>query len=627
MSDDVASSFSNREKLDALSKVAAHRKVLSASVVVLSLVAALLEGLGISFIIPIVDLAQQGTGATDSSSQIDRLLIEAFDFLGIPFTLQWVILAVVVVMAARFSASFVVGWLREKIRTEYLRDLQISAFENALDAKTEYFDESGSDDILNAIITQSAYAGNVIQWFIQVVEQTLLSVMYVGVALYLAPRLTVATAVVMGGLIYLVRSRFESGFEVGDRRAEANERIQQSVQAGTQGIRDVKLFGMRHRIFDQFRVAIDQFADATIKLRRNQVAISNFTEFLTAVTVFALIYFALTFTSMSLGSLGVYLFAMFRLAPRISLLNNLVYQVEGDLPYLVRTQRFIGELSRNHERNEPTTDVPEHVETVAFENVSFGYGDEGPVLDDLSFEVSHGEFVAFVGPSGAGKSTIVSLLTRMYNPDAGVITADGVPIDQFDVHDWRSRVSVVRQNPYMFNDTLRYNIAIGKPDATAEEIERVAEIAQVTEFLDELPNGYDTVLGDDGVRLSGGQRQRVSIARALLKDGDLLVLDEATSNLDTTLEKKVHEGIERMARNYAVVVIAHRLSTVTGADRIYAVRGGHIVENGRHDDLLAGNGTYAELYAAQSWDRPAAGSTPDRSTLDRSTPLNRNEIA
>ena len=169
-----------------------------------------------------------------------------------------------------------------------------------------------------------------------------------------------------------------------------------------------------------------------------------------------------------------------------------------------------------------------------------------------------------------------------------------------DIDEWRSRIAVVRQDPFIFNDTLRYNLTIGNRDASQAELDRVTRIARLDEFFDELPNGYDTQLGDEGVRLSGGQRQRVALSRALLKDADVLVLDEATSDLDSNLERQVQKSIESMERDYAMIGIAHRLSTIKNADRIYTIDNGQIVETGQHKELIDNDGRYAELYTIQS---------------------------
>lgn len=291
---------------------------------------------------------------------------------------------------------------------------------------------------------------------------------------------------------------------------------------------------------------------------------------------------------------------MFRLAPRASSLNNLVYGMEEDFPHLVKTQRFIDVLDERSEREIGDRTVPVPVNSIEFDDVTFAYENEEAVLEDLSFSAERGEFVAFVGTSGGGKSTIISLLTQLRKPDQGRILADDTSISAFDIDDWRRRISVVRQDPHIFNETLLYNVAIGNREASREEIEEVCEVAQITEFLDDMSDSFEAELGDDGVRLSGGQRQRVAIARALLKDADVLVLDEATSDLDTNIEAEVQRAIESMDREYALLVIAHRLSTVINAHEINVVDDGEIVERGTHAELLAEGEQYASLYASQS---------------------------
>ncbi|SDF04206.1 ATP-binding cassette, subfamily B, MsbA [Halorubrum xinjiangense] len=590
---------SRREKLDALRDVARYNPKYTAAVVVLGIVAAVLEGVGLGFILPIVELVQ----LQDPAAEADGLLavfVTVYQTLGIPFTLGYVVVGVSAVMIARYTTSFSVAWFREALRTYYMRDLQSRAFRNALNARVEYFDREGSDDILNAIVTQTNYAGRVISQGIKFSQQVFLAGVYFAVALVIAPVLTVITGVVLGGFSVFFRRVLDSGYDVGEKVAEANELRQEAAQAGTQGIRDVRIFGLAEELFEDFTEAIEQFTESRIVLRRNEAAINNFYNLVVAVSVFVLIYLALTFANLSVGELGVFLFAMFRLGPKASQVNTLYYKVENNLPHLVRTIQFTDELATYNEPTRSSRGVPETIREVEFDEVHFSYDDEEAVLRGIDFTVEKGEFVGFVGQSGAGKSTIVSLLARLYPVNKGEIRANGVPIDEMDIAEWRDRLSMVRQDPFIFNDTLRYNLTLGNRDVTKKELDRVCSIAKVDEFIDELPDGYDSLLGDDGVRLSGGQQQRVALARALLEDADLLILDEATSDLDSNLEKQVQQAIEEMDRDYAVVTIAHRLSTVKNADRIYTIEEGRVTEIGKHDELVEEDGKYAELYGIQA---------------------------
>lgn len=601
MTDVDSAQISRQEQFRALIRVARFRPLFTVAIIAAGVFAATLEAVGLSFILPIVEIVQAPGNPAANADGLLLAFVIIYQTLGIPFTLGAVIVGVSFVLTVRWTSTFFVRWLRGVLAVEYTRELQTQAFDNALDARIEYFDQEGSDDILNAIVTQAEYASRVIVYVVNLFEQGILSLMYLAVAFVLAPYLTVLAMLFLGGFSVLFRSVLESGYDIGDRVADANERVQQAAQAGTQGIRDAKIFGLNSELLDGFLDAVEQFTNSSIKQRRNQQAIQNFYNLLTAVSVFLLIYFAITFAEMSLGSLGVFLFAMFRLGPKVSDLNSKFYQIENYLPHLVRTQDFIDELDCNREPATVSVQAPTEVEELTFDDVHFSYqGQDDKALSGISLAFQKGEFIGFVGQSGAGKSTIVSLLARLYEPDSGEIRANGSSIHQMPIDAWRERVAVVRQDPFIFNDTLRYNLTIGKREASQAELDEVIQIAKIDEFFDALPSGYETQLGDNGVRLSGGQKQRVALARALLKDADILVLDEATSDLDSSLEKEVQRSIENLDRDYAIVGIAHRLSTVRNADRIYTIGSGRIIEVGQHEELIENGGRYAELYSLQS---------------------------
>ena len=588
-----------QDKIDALLDVIRFNPKFTVLIVILGMGAAVLEGVGLTFILPIIEIVQ----ASDPVAEADGLMavfVTAYQAIGVPFTLGYVVLGVSVVMVLRYTSSFAVTWFREILRTNYIRDLQLRAFDSALEARIEYFDKEGSDEILNAIITQTQYGAKAIKRMVTITQTMFLSLVYLSVAMVLAPVLTVGALVVLGVLTVVMRGILDPSYHLGDIVAKANEKRQTAAQAGTKGIRSIRTYNLAEEMYQDFTDAVDQYTESTIKLRRNEVALSEYYNLAVAISIFVLIYAALTFANLSFGQLGLFLFAMFQLGPRVSKLNKQYYKLENDMPHLVRTQQFITELEGKGEPEEVSREAPDEVEQIEFDDVWFSYDDEETVLNGLSFELERGEFVAFVGQSGAGKSTVVSLLARFYEPNRGEIRANGEPIDEMPSDDWRDRLAIVRQSPYIFNNTLRYNLTIGNRDASQEEIERACEIARVDEFLDDMPNGYDSQLGDEGVRLSGGQKQRVALARAILKDADILILDEATSDLDTNLEKEVQQAIEKMERDYAIITIAHRLSTVENADRIYTVKKGRVSEKGAHSDLIDNGGKYEELYAIQS---------------------------
>lgn len=586
-----------KEKVEAIKKIASFRPVFTSGLVLFSAFVAVFEGIGLGFIHPILEVAQQGPENVGGGT-VMTVFLTTYEALGIPFTLGYLIIGVSLIMISRYTMSFVVGWLKSMLSKQFEKHLRKQAFEAALNGKISYFDEEGSDNILNAIITETRYSGRSIDQGVLALEKLFLVLMYLGIMLYISPVLTISAIVTLGGLTFILRYVIEPGASVGSRVAQANQNVQKNVQAGTQGIKDVKLFGMAEDIYSNFEESVESYAKNSVEMDRNEIGLEKFYNMSAAVTLFGLIYVGFTYTELGLGELGIFLLAMFQMAPRVSSLNSTIYKLEGNLSHFKRTQEYLQELKEKQETHQGQP--IDTVNKIEFENVEFSYekGEE-KVLKNINFEVEKGEFIAFAGQSGAGKSTIISLIARMYDPDKGKILANNKEIQKYDIDQWRNRIAVVRQDPYIFNTTLEENIKIGNPEASIDKVRKVAEIAKIDEYLEDLPKGFKSELGDNGVKLSGGQKQRVAIARALLKDADFLILDEATSDLDSQLEKQVQENIEQMDSDYGIIAIAHQLSTIQNADKIHVIEKGEITETGTHQELLQKNGKYKKLHNIQ----------------------------
>jgi subfamily B ATP-binding cassette protein MsbA len=570
--------ITDESKRDTLESVVRYNLPLAAVIVTLSLVTALLEGIGLGFLLPILasgsDIDVSGSGG----SRLLELFQNVYGTVGVPFTLETLLLGVAAVMTVRHVASIGVAWLQTVLSVRYVADLRTELLERFLRARVSYLDDHQSSSLLNVVITETTHAMGLIRNVVSLMNSILLGGAYLAVSLFVAPQLTLVAVVTLGVIAVVVRKVLEPAYTAGDRLSDANDRIQQWVQAGILGARTVKVFDLHRWVGRRFESAVEDYNDSRVTLSRNQAILSNGYMLASAFVLFGLIYLSLEVSALSLGATAVFLLAMFRLAPVAKRVSDQMYRIDGQLPHLVTVRERLGELEATREPEGGSATPPESVEEVAFEDVSFTYDDGTTVLENTSLSLARGELVALVGPSGEGKSTLVSLLLRFYDPDSGAVLADGTPIESFDLREWRSRVSVVRQSPFVFDATLRENVMLGKPSASEAEFERACERARVDEFVDGLPDGYETRLGDDGVRLSGGQRQRVAIARTLLKDAEVVVFDEATSDLDPELDAELMETATSLSQDAVTLVIAHRRSTIANADRVYAMDGSEVME-------------------------------------------------
>jgi ATP-binding cassette subfamily B protein len=372
------------------------------------------------------------------------------------------------------------------------------------------------------------------------------------------------------------------------------------------GIRVVKAFAQERREIDRFRRASDQVFQANVRINRLWSFFGSTVTYLTDVGVLIVwvygvyrVYqaFLINPRYIDLGALLLFVGYIQRFYARLDSMSRIVSAVQRAA---ASTQRIFSILDRVPSVAEPIHPVhPGRLRgELEFRNVSFHYGAR-PVLRELNLKIQPGEMIGLVGHSGAGKTTLINLICRFYDASEGAILADGVDIRSYPIAEYRSHIGIVLQEPFLFYGTIAENIAYGRPDAAREEIVAAARAARAHEFILRLPDGYDSSVGERGQSLSGGERQRISIARALLIDPRILILDEATSSVDTETEHEIQLALENLIQGRTTIAIAHRLSTLRRADRLVVIERGRITEIGHHDELLKTQGTYARLYKAQ----------------------------
>jgi subfamily B ATP-binding cassette protein MsbA len=387
------------------------------------------------------------------------------------------------------------------------------------------------------------------------------------------------------------------------------------VQEALAGVRVIKTFAMEDRAIERFVQRNRQVLHHSLKGERRRARLRPTVEFIGAVSIALVLWFGghqVASGQMSTGQLMSFLFLLHQIAQAANGIGSIMLTRKQLRAAAERIFREVLDVEPEAYDTPDAIALPSLKGRIEFEDVSFRYPTGEQALRHVSFAIEPGEVVALVGHSGAGKSTLVDLLLRFYTPQEGTIRIDGYDLNRVQLESLRQQIGVVPQQTVLFVGTVAENIAYGKPDASLAEIEAAARAAHAHEFIERLPEGYQTLIGDKGVRLSGGESQRIAIARALLRNPRILILDEATAALDPVSERMIQQVIEEGRGERTTLIIAHRWTTVQCADRVLVLHRGELVEQGTHAELLARNGYYARLYHAARLEEPATKSGPTR---------------
>ncbi len=567
------------------------------AIVILGTLASLAEGIGISLLIPFLQNLQLQQNATINNpifNNFNQILVNFEPKQRILILTLGILFAILLKAILAYIYSVLCYWLQ----SHTLHKLRFQVYEQLLKVSQSFWDTNKSGQLLNLISQETANSSLALTFLIWLTINVCMMVIFGLFLLFISWQLTllVTIAFLLISLIISVITRKTEA--LGKEVLQANINLSNLTLESFTGIKTIRAFGRETYEQKRYKRASLQERDLRVKLNIETAIIDPISEGL-SVGILVCIMFITFKTTVNLPILMTFIFMLYRLQPQVQKFNYNLTQIIALSNSVKEVYSLLNTVDKPYiiSGHIPFTGLKQGIK---FESVNFVYsGTNNPALEDISIFIPQGKTTALVGQSGAGKSTLINLIFRFYDVNSGEIYIDNYPLKELELKSWRNHIAMVSQDVHIFSATIRENIAYSNPEATESEIIEAAKKAHAHEFISELSQGYDTFVGDRGIKLSGGQRQRISIARAILCNPEILILDEATNSLDNISEKLIQESIDLLSKNRTVIVIAHRLSTIENADKIIVFKQGKVVEQGSLNSLIQQNGMFKELYQLQ----------------------------
>jgi ABC-type multidrug transport system fused ATPase/permease subunit len=559
-----------------------------------AIVTTVLDAVGLALVAPVIALIAGSTEDLTTSQVVDWTRT-ALDWVNLEFRLRWLVLLVLGLTMVRSVLLLAQSWISALFAVRYEAELRVNGYSAIMNSSWPYYLRQRSGNLMNMLIEESSRSGGAYGVLNNGIISLLNLFTYLAFALLISWELTLATAAATAGLIvvYGVLSRIAR--ILGQRLSEISSDMVSEINEGLSGAKIFKSEALERMTISRFRDVVYRRADVQKLTVLNTGLFAASSE---------LIFVGLLLGGLVLGtrvfdlpSTTVFVFSLlfFRIYQRARAFQSTILAASGSLPAVAVVRSVTTEGQNSVEPQDGL--VFEGLKSgIEFRDVVFNYGTGEPVLNGLSMMIPTGTTVALVGPSGMGKTTIIDLTIGLLRPTSGQVLVNDVPLETYSIGSWRTNLAYVSQETILFHDSVFRNIAWGRENVTDEDVYEAAQLADADGFIRRLADGYDTVIGDRGMRLSGGQRQRIALARAILRKPGLLILDEATSELDSRTEARIQSTFEKLQGQATIMMAAHRLSTIRNADQICVIGEGTIVESGTMEDLLAKRGAFYRLY-------------------------------
>lgn len=570
--------------------------------IVLGFSGALFNGVGTTLLVPVLLSFLGQDLALKNAPPLIRSLTDPFQALPPQYQLVGMAGVIVVIILLKNLATYASALASSALSRAITADLQERGLKLLLEVDLDFFANARAGDLMNRLGGEMSRTSTTISAAIGIVITSITILVFVGILLAISWQLTVAATCLLPLSTLASQPLISRSKQFGKQITQISQDYSGGLIEVFSGIRLVKATGNESFEYQRFQQLIRDRERVEFQTRVVSAMIAPINETTNIIVLFSLILLCRLFFADQLGSLLVdfltYLLVLSRLLPFIAQLNGF----RSSLARSAASVDIVQDLLRRDNKSFMVNGSRPYLglqQEIRFEHLSFAYPGAELVLREVNLSLPKGTTLALVGASGAGKSTLADLLPRFYDPIAGKITIDGIDLREFEIQSVRQAMGIVSQDTFLFNDSLRNNIVYGCSTITESALLDAIRRANAHEFIERLPAGLDTLIGDRGVMLSGGQRQRIAIARALLRNPDILILDEATSALDTVSERLVQQALDELSRERTTLVIAHRLSTIQTADQIAVMEKGRVVEQGTHAELLQQNGAYSRLYSMQ----------------------------